>query len=153
MIHPNSMIDYLLSPVAVLPNRLSGAASVKTLKKSIYLRREVPDKRFLSNSECCSLTRSALKLAFTVSLGSSPPRSHFSLVSPVTTFSKLNDKESDPSAGVRGLFFLQVRQLKPQILPRFSQDWKSEQEKVKSPTSGRGAGSPAFTATPRNGTC
>lgn len=89
------------------------------------------------------------------SLGSSPPRRHFSVVSPVTTFSKLNDKESDPSVGVRGLFFLQVRQLKAQILPRFSQDWKSEQEKVKRPTSGREGetGSPAFTATPRNGTC
>lgn len=88
--------------------------------------------------------------------GSSPPRSHFSAVSPVTTFSKLNDKESDPSVGVRGLFFLQVRQLKAQILPRLSQDWKSEQEKVKSPTSGLGgwgAGSPALTATLRNGTC
>lgn len=68
MIHPNSMIDYLLSPVAVSPNSLSGAASVKTLKKDIYLRREVTDKRFLSNSECCSLTRSALKLAFTVTV-------------------------------------------------------------------------------------
>lgn len=92
------------------------------------------------------------------SLGSSPPRSHFSVVSPVTTFSKLNVKESDPSVGFRRLFFQQLLQLKPQILPRFSQDWKSEQEKVKSPTSGRGeggggAGSPAFTATPRNGTC